>query len=158
MSSKKNVVNAFRREFDALLACLGDTVALVSDEDWTSGESNRNTPVHQACHCLAPIACHARPEIDRLRIRFRFKDPEGHPYPSRKHVLQIIGKTRGHLDDWIAEFADMTLVEKELAHPPLFKLIYLLRHSIVHLSSLREELHRRGYKLPVYSHSYRPKS
>jgi len=150
----QNVVNAFAREFDASLVCLADTIAMLSDEDWVRGENNRQKPVHQACHCLMGPISYAKVAVDTSRIRFRFKDPKA--YPSRREVLGIIETVRGSLAEYIAGVVQRTLVERELHVPPMFKMIYLLRHTIVHLSCLREEAHRRGYRPPVYSKRYRP--
>lgn len=152
--ANRNAVNAFSREFDACLTCLEETIAVLSDEDWVQGETNRQKPVHQACHCLGPVISYADIPIDCSHIYFRFKDPSS--YPSRQEVLAIIKTIRSGLKDYITGVVDRTLVAKELHVPPLFKMIYLLRHTIVHLCCLREEAVRRGYRLPIYSKSYRP--
>lgn len=152
-----NVVNAFAREFDACLTCLEQTVKMVSDEDWVAGETNRQKPVHQACHCLMGPIKYAKAPVSYSSICFKFKDPP-RKYPTRQHVLELIAKTRPALRDYIEGVVERTLVDRKSHVPAMFKMIYLLRHTIVHLSSLREELHHRGYRLPVYSKRYRPGS
>jgi hypothetical protein len=150
---KANIVNAFAREFDAYFTRLAKTVEVIRDEDWTTGPTPRETPVHQACHCLTPIAGYARLGIDCADIDIRFKARPR--YPSRQRVLKMIGRIRRNVNRYIEKVADRTLEQKEWNVPPLFKLIYLLRHSIWHLCCMSEELHRRGYKLPPYSKRYR---
>lgn len=62
------------------------------------------------------------------------------------------------MDNTVADVVNRTLVDEEQSYPPMFKMIYLLRHSVTHLAYMREELHRRGYKLPAYSKSCCPKT
>ena len=149
-----NVINVFNREFDACLSCLEDTIAVLSADDWVAGETNRQKPVHQACHCIVPLIGYAGVAVDSSRISFRFKTPTS--YPSQQEVICVIKRVRAYMKDCIAGVVDRTLVAKALRVPPLFKMLYLLRHTIVHLSYLRAEITRRGYKAPEYSKSYRP--
>ena len=152
----QNVYNAFRREFEILLDCLAGTIRAISDEDWVSGDSLRHTPAHQACHCLVPIVRYLQVDVGTAVIGFRFKIPS--EYPSRGHVLDIIAATRPGTGSYVADVVDQTLVDKAQRFPPMFKMIYLLRHSVTHLAYLRDELRRRGYRLPKHTKSYRPKT
>ena len=151
-----NAVNAFSREFEAYLTCLAETVEMITDEDWVTGATTRETPVHQACHCILPIVGYAGLDIDCARLSFRWKQPKA--YPTRQELLDIISRISGSLGRYVTDVVDKTLAHREWSHPPLFKMIYLLRHSIWHLCCMSEELYRRGYKLPTYSKRYRPRS
>lgn len=151
-----NTANAFLREFEAFMDCYTQTVEAIPDDDWAKGDAARSTPVHQACHCLVPIVSYTRADTDIQDITFRFKKPAS--YPSKDRVLEVASVSRQALPEYIQGIVTRNSTERELAVPPLFKLIYLLRHSIVHLSYLRDELARRGVRLPEYSRAYRPKS
>ena len=154
--TQSNVANAFLREFEAFRRCLKDTVEVTSDSDWVAGEKPRNRPVHQACHCLVALIGYTRASIDTSRISFRFKEPE--EYPARSDILAAIADLENAIPSYVDAVVGKTLTDKQFAVPPLFRMIYLLRHSIVHLSYMRDELSRRGYRLPEYSKRYCPRN
>jgi len=150
-----NITRPLVREFEAYLDCLKDTMSMIRDEDWTTGAAPRNRPVHQACHCLSGLVGYTGADIDMSRLSFRFKEPE--QYPSRRDVLAAIAALRPAIAPYVEDVAGKSLTDKEFASPPLFKLIYLLRHSVIHLSYMRDELSNRGYKLPEYSKRFCPR-
>ena len=142
---KTDIADGFTKEFDATLARMAEIVGMVRDEDWATGRTPRETPVHQVCHAVSVVLRYAHAEGDWADINFRWKPQTAHP--SRERLLKLIDRARKAMAPYVADVADRTLADRSWRFPPLHKLIYLLRHTTWHLCSLCEELKRRGYRI-----------
>ena len=88
-------------------------------------------------------------------MSFRFKATD--KYPTRKRALEVAAIAREGLSAYITETVRRNSAKEGAAVPALFKLIYLLRHSVIHLSYMRNELARRGIRIPDFSKRFKPK-
>ena len=154
---KRDIAGSFRKHFEAYLNCLAETVQAVPEDQWTKGSKPRAMPVHQACHAMDTILGYAGADWDYSDILFGWKPrPE---YPSRERLVTIIDRAKGDVTRYIAEVSERALADRDWSIPPLFKLIYLFRHSVWHLCCLHEALRSRGIKAPEYAKTrWRPRS
>ena len=140
-----DIADAFTKEFGATLTRLATIVQTICDEDWASGRTTRATPVHQVCHAVAVILRYAHADVDWTDIHIGWKPQSA--YPSRDRLLALIDSARREIPAYAVDVAEKTLADRSWRFPPLYRLIYLLRHSIWHLCSLCEELRGRGYRM-----------
>jgi len=154
---KRDITGSFQKHFDAYFGCLAETVQAVSEDQWTNGDEPRAAPVHQVCHAIGVILGYASAEWDYSDVLFGWK-PQSQ-YPSRERLLTIIDRARDDTARYIAEVADRALADRDWSIPPLFKLIYLFRHSVWHLCCLHEALRSRGIRAPEYAKTrWRPRT
>jgi hypothetical protein len=144
------------REYHLAFQGLRDTIAAIPDDEWIRGDTKGDIPVRQACHLLH--ACEAYSSGHRIKSGHRFGIPvnsfrqvvkEG-AYPSRDAVLAYADDVEDMISAWVPEVTRQALSGAPKVHSPLNRVIYLLRHTIVHLAYLRHELYRRGIDRPQY--------
>jgi hypothetical protein len=140
-----DIADALTKEFGTTLTRLAAIVEAIRDEDWATGPTPRETPVHQVCHAVGVILRYANVDVDRKDINICWKPQSA--YPSRQRLLKLIDVAREAMGSHIADTTEKTLANSSWRVPPLHKLVYLLRHSVWHLCSLFEELRRRGYRM-----------
>lgn len=142
------------REYRLAFQCLRDTIAAIPDDEWTRGETKGDIPVRQACHLLR--VCEAYSSRHRAKIGQRFGVPvdsfkrvvEKCSYPSRDDVLTYVDDVEAQPLTWVPEIARQALSGAPKVHSPLNRVIYLFRHTVVHLAYLRRELYKRGINRP----------
>jgi hypothetical protein len=144
------------REYRLAFQGLRDTISATPDDEWVRGETKGDMPVRQACHLLR--ACKAYSSGHRVKMGQRFGVPvdsfkrvvEEADYPSRDDVLAYVDDVEAQIDAWVPEVTRQALSGKPKIHSPLNRVIYLLRHTVVHLAYLRRELYKRGIDRPRY--------
>ena len=144
------------REFHLAFQGLRDAITVIPDEEWVRGETNGDVPARHACHLLH--TCDAYSSAYRLKTGYRFGVPvdsfgpviEKADYPGREAVLIYAGEVEAQLAPWLSEMVRRALSGAPKARSPLYRVVYLLRHTVVHLSYLRRELYGRGIKRPHY--------
>ncbi len=140
-----DVFDALTMEFDATLARLAEMVRGIREEDWTTGQEPRLTPVHQVSHVVTVVLQYTRSAADRTDIVIGWKPHER--YPLQERLLELIDMARECIPNYVDDACNQALSGRRRRTPPLHRLIYLLRHTIWHLCSLHEELRRRGYRM-----------
>ena len=152
---RENLLIPLKKEFKAFFLCMKETIASMSDADWRSGPSNRCVPARQACHCLMcaeGLADTPRPlarEHGLVDYRWRRIVP-AEDYPAQAAVLEYIDEVEPLVYAALARAVDRTCAGKAWSNPPLNRWLYVLRHSIIHLSYMRHDLIERGIKVPDY--------
>jgi hypothetical protein len=144
------------KEFRLAFQGLRDTIAAIPDDEWIRGEAKGDVPVRQACHLLH--TCDAYSSDYRLKIGHRFGVPvdtfsrvvEESAYPSRDAVLTYVDDVETQLRPWVCEMVQKALSGASKARSPLQRVVYLLRHTVVHLAYVRREMYTRGIKRPSY--------
>ena len=144
------------KEYHLAFQGLRDTIATIPDDEWIRGEKKGDIPVRQACHLLR--ACEAYSSRHRVKMGQRFGVPvdsfkrvvQESAYPSRDDVLAYVDDVEAQISTWVPEMARQALSGSAKIHSPLNRVIYLLRHTAVHLAYLRRELYARGIDRPRY--------
>jgi hypothetical protein len=152
---KNNVLIPVKKEVKAMILATRETIASVPDDQWRVGEANRRIPARQACHFVPAIEDMAGTR-GRIGAKHGIKSfgfrktvaPDA--YPSRAQFIAFLDEIEPLVYAQLEEVIDRTCVEKDWAHPPLNTFLYLLRHSIIHLSYMRNELIERGLHVPKY--------
>jgi hypothetical protein len=144
------------REYGRAFQGLRETIAAIPDDEWIRGDTKGDVPVRQACHLLR--ACEAYSSGGQVKMGQRFGVPvdsfkrvvEGNAYPSRDAVLAYVDDVENRILDWVPGVVRQALTGAHKIHSPLNRVLYLLRHTVVHLAYLRRELYRRGIDRPRY--------
>jgi hypothetical protein len=144
------------REYRLAFQGLRDTIEAIPDDEWIRGESKGDVPVRQACHLLR--GCEAYSSGHRVKMGQRFGVPvdsfkrvvQEADYPSRDAVLAYVDDVEAQIAAWVPEVARQALSGAPKVHSPLNRVVYLLRHTVVHLAYLRRELYKRGLERPPY--------
>lgn len=144
------------REYRLAFQGLRDTIAAIPDDEWIRGETKGDFPVRQACHLLR--GCEAYSSGHRVKMGQRFGVPvdsfkrlvKETDYPSRDDVLTYVDDVEARICEWVPEVTRQALSGAPKVHSPLNRVIYLLRHTVVHLAYLRRTLYKRGIDRPRY--------
>jgi hypothetical protein len=142
---------------------LADSVRAIPEQEWTRGDTLGDVPARQACHLL--LACVAYSGGHRLRVgdRFGVRVETFHciipreNYPSREAVLKWIPEVEQQIARWVRDCTRRALTGPRKRHTrpgtrysPMRKPVYVLRHTVVHLAYLRNEMRKRGIPRPGY--------
>ena len=144
------------REYRLAFQGLRDTIAAIPDDEWIRGETKGDIPVRQACHLLH--ACEAYSSKHRIKSGHRFGVPVNSfkqvvkkgAHPGRDAVLAYVDDVETLIAAWVPEVTRQALSGAPKVHSPLNRVVYLLRHTVVHLAYLRRELYKRGIERPPY--------
>jgi len=153
---RRHILEPIVREYQAAFRALRESVMAFPYEEWISGERKANQPVRQACHLLFGVESYLGGHKARMGGRFGIRvesfkstlDPAQCPPP--KAILPWIDEAEGIANAFIAKAVDASLTGTAKRHPPLNRVLYVLRHTIVHLAILRRELFERGIDRPRY--------
>jgi hypothetical protein len=143
------------REYRLAFQGLRDTIRAIPAEEWIRGEALGDVPVRQACHLLYwcdGYSGHRTPVGTRFGVpveSFGRVVPES-VYPNQQDVLAYVDEVEVRIEAWVVDKTHQALSGKRRAHSPLNLVIYVLRHTIVHLAYLRRELYARGIPRPRY--------
>jgi len=152
----RNVFTPIHNEFTCALNGLRDTIGACPEAEWTKGDPASRIPVRQAAHCLFAIETYLGGHKRKMGQRFGYRcenfrsNVQAGRYPGEKEVLKNLEEVRQIARTYIEEAVKKTLTDKARKHPPLNRVIYVLRHTVVHLAYLRRELFLRGIDLPAY--------
>jgi len=145
-------------QFGAVLDQLRETVERIPADEWVRGDSRRQTPVRQAVHIVGPFEAYAKRSAGG---QFRWSDRWGHKVgtfarkvpvealPDRRAVIEYIEEVRALVADWLGGIPPERLCRRRRVANGRFqsnlgRILYVLRHAVLHLGYLNEELHRRG--------------
>jgi hypothetical protein len=145
-------------QFGAVLDQLRETIERIPADEWVRGDSRRRTPVRQAVHIIGPFEAYAKRAAGG---HFRWGDRWGHKVgtfgrnipvealPDQDAVIEYLEEVRGQIGRWLGEMPmDWLRKPRHVAsgrfHSNLGRVLYVLRHAVLHLGYLNEELHRRG--------------
>jgi hypothetical protein len=143
------------REYRLAFQGLRDTIRAIPAEEWATGETPGDVPVRQACHLLYWCDCYSG---HRSHVGTRFGVPvesfgrtvPEDACPDQEEVLAYTDEVEAKVEAWVVDKTRLALSGKRKAHSPLNLVIYVLRHSVVHLAYLRRELYVRGIPRPGY--------
>ena len=143
------------REYRLAFQGLRDTIRAIPVEEWAKGDALGDMPVRQACHLLHACESYSG---HRTRVGTRFGVPvesfgrtvPEDAYPNQEDVLAYVDDVETRVDAWVVDKTRQALSGKPKAHSPLNLVIYVLRHTVVHLAYLRRELYARGIPRPKY--------
>jgi hypothetical protein len=143
------------REYALAFRGLRDTIEAIPAEEWTRGARPGDVPVRQACHLLHAAEGYSG---HRTRVGTRFGVPAESfgrkvaedEYPDQKAVLSYVDDVEAKVATWIVEKTRQALSGGVKQHSPLNRVVYVLRHTVVHLAYLRRELYARGIDRPRY--------
>jgi hypothetical protein len=153
---KRHIAYPLQREYREVLEALRATILAIPESEWARGESKGAQPVRQVGHMLYAIESYLGGHRTRQGERFgvcveSFKaafDPVN--CPRRETFLPWIDEVEQIAMDGIDKAVTLSVTGAAKQHPPLHIPTYLLRHTVVHYTTLRIELERRGLKLPDY--------
>ena len=152
---KRHIAMPLKQEYRAALLALKETIMGMPDSEWSAGDRKGTQPVRQTAHLL--LAAENYLGGHRARVGARF----GVPVESFRSVVDV--------DDcpppedflpWIEEVEQLAMehIDRAVAlsitgaakrHPPLNRPTYVLRHTVVHLVTLRQELRSRGINIKI---------
>ena len=143
------------REYKLAFQGLRDTIEAIPAEEWTRGVKPGDIPVRQACHLLHAAEGYSG---HRTRVGTRFGVPAesfgrkiaGDAYPDQKAVVAYVDDVEARIATWVLEKTQQALSGEKKQHSPLNRVVYVLRHTVVHLAYLRRELYARGIARPRY--------
>ena len=153
---RHNVIEPIRKEYAAAFRTLRETLSCIPREEWLKGDGKINEPVRQVCHLLFALEGYLGGHKVRKAGRFGTGvesfaskvDPRKCPEPS--DILPWINEVAEIADRHIERAVRLTLSDKAKQHPPLNRVLYVLRHTTVHLSYLIWELRSRGVDCQGY--------
>ncbi len=143
------------REYRLAFQGLRDTIEAIPAEEWTRGNRPGDIPARQACHLLHAAESYSG---HRTRVGTRFGAPveslkrrvAEDAYPNQKAVLVYVDDVEARIATWVVEKTRQALSGEKKQHSPLNLVVYVLRHTVVHLAYLRRELYVRGIDRPRY--------
>ena len=145
-------------QFGVVLDQLRETIETIPADEWVRGDSRRQTPVRQAVHIIGPFEAYASRAAGG---HFRWGDRWGHKVgtfarkipvdelPDQQAVIEYLEEVRATVERWLGGIPMERLcrprhVASGRFHSNLGRILYLLRHAVLHMGYLNEELHRRG--------------
>ena len=145
-------------QFEVVLDQLRETIEMIPADEWVRGDTPRRTPVRQAVHIIGGFEAYAKRSAGG---HFRWGDRWGHKVgafgrkipteqlPDRHAVIEYLEEVRAKIGHWLGAIPfDRLCRPRRVAsgrfHSNLGRILYLLRHAVLHLGYLNEELHRRG--------------
>ena len=145
-------------QFGVVLDQLRETIEMIPADEWVRGDSRRHTPVRQAVHIIGPFEAYAKRSAGG---HFRWGDRWGHKVgafgrkipveelPDQHAIIEYLEEVRAKIGHWLGEIPiDRLCRPRHVAsgrfHSNLGWILYVLRHAVLHLGYLNEELHRRG--------------
>lgn len=141
-------------EFRAALKGLRDSVSAIPDVEWVADVKPGDCLPRHACHLLFSIEAYLDGHRVKMGQRYGVPVESLHKvverYPSQADVLRHITAIDERIDGWVRKFARKAMTGKRKQHNPLNRVVYVLRHAIVHLAYLRREMYRRGIPRPRY--------
>ena len=158
------VNDALLQQFDAVLDRLRETIEMMPEDDWNTGDSRRHTPVRQAVHILGAFESYA----DRfVGVQFSWTERWGcavggfgrkipvDELPDRAPVVEYLDEVRQKVHRWLGELSAEQLSKPRRSargrfNSELGRVLYILRHGVLHLGYLNEELHRRGIRFATF--------
>jgi hypothetical protein len=134
---------------------LRDTIEAIPAEEWTRGAKPGDVPVRQACHLLHAAEGYSG---HRTRVGARFGVPvesfgrkvAEDAYPDQQAVVAYVDDVEAGVAAWVVDKTRQALSGGKKRHSPLNTVVYVLRHTVVHLAYLRRELYARGIDRPGY--------
>jgi hypothetical protein len=158
------IVESLVFQFETTLGEVGETIAAIPDDEWKKGERGDLVPVRQVCHIIAGCDVYASEGLDKP---FAWEDRLGAPVgllhraltpdelPDKQAVVDYLDETRGLVKTWLEGLTERQLCrprrnKRERYNSHLGWVLYVLRHTVVHLGCLRAELKRRGIKYPEF--------
>ncbi|HUT61093.1 MAG TPA: hypothetical protein VNA25_24865 [Phycisphaerae bacterium] len=153
---RHNILEPIRREYRAAFKTLRQTLSCIPQGQWLEGRRKINEPVRQVCHLLFGVESYLGGHKAKMGGRFGTAaesftsriDPKKCPRPSE--ILRWIDEVVEIADRHIERAVDMSLRGTARQHPPLNRVLYVLRHTTVHLSYLIWELRARGVSCRGY--------
>ncbi|KPK43939.1 MAG: hypothetical protein AMK72_12685 [Planctomycetes bacterium SM23_25] len=145
-------------QFGVVLDQLRETIEGIPADEWVRGDSGRHTPVRQAVHIIGGFEAYAKRSAGG---HFRWGDRWGYKVgafraaipveelPDQPAVIEYLEQVRTQVDRWLGGIpVDRLCRPRHVAsgrfHSYLGRILYLLRHGVLHLGYLNEELRRRG--------------
>ena len=150
-----NLLIPLKKEFKAFFLCAKQTIACIPSAQWCSGPMRRCVPAWQACHALELLRDLLRSESQAavktgpLAWKFGPRIKAG-DIPQQTEVIAVLDVLAPLILAHLPGVVQKTCDAKQLSNPPLNRWLYVLRHSIIHLSYLRHELMVRGITVPDY--------
>lgn len=145
------ILREYRRAFQGLR----DTIQAIPAEEWTRGDKPGDVPVRQACHLLYAAEGYSG---HRTRVGTRFGVPvesfgrhvAEDDYPDQEAVLAYADDVESKVTAWVVAKTRQALSGGKKRRSPLDRVVYVLRHTAVHLAYMRRELYARGIARPRY--------
>ena len=142
-------------QFSNTLDVLRETIGLIPDSQWTVGQSPSRIPARQACHVIG--GCDMYSSKDRFAWDRRFgvpvclmhEDVPAERLPSKDAMVAYLDDVRAQVVEWLERLSpDELLTPQESSRRrcqcALGHVIYVLRHTALHLGHLHAELNSRG--------------
>ena len=151
-------------QFDAVLNQLRETIEIIAADEWLKGDSRRHTPVRQVVHILGAFESYANrfarerssraERWDHLVGGFGRKIPV-EELPDQAAVIEYADEVRQKVHHWLSGLSPEHLRKpcrsaRGRFNSELGRVLYILRHGVLHLGYLNEELHRRGINYPKF--------
>jgi hypothetical protein len=149
-------------QFDNTFHVLATSIRHLSHRQWISGVTPFQTPVRLACHILAPCWHYTGGQADSdwdIIVRTGALDGEiaADNLPGIDQTEKCIEEVKAAIKLWISGIGDDGLLGRcpnwgwrERGTTQLGYIIYLLRHTTLHLGHLQMELHSRGIQGSVF--------
>jgi hypothetical protein len=150
---KRHIALPLKREYRAALLALRETIVGMPESEWCAGDRKGTQPVRQAAHLLRAAENYLGGRNARVGSRF------GVPVESFRSVFDVddcpppedflpwIDEVEQIAMDHIDRAVALSITGAPKKYPPLNRPTYVLRHTVVHLVTLRQELRSRGIKI-----------
>ena len=166
MSKKPDVgtVESLVFQFETALGQIAEVTASIPAEEWKRGHRPHLVPVRQVCHMIGGcemMVCRGSGKRFTWSQRFNGlvgmfgRRYEAGELPDKGEVLEYLAETRRAVRTWLGGLAAgwparPRRVNKGRYSSNLGWVLYILRHTVVHLGYLRSELRGRGISLPAF--------
>ncbi len=147
---RHNILEPVKAEYQAAFHTLRETLLCIPVEHWLEGKDKLREPIRQVCHLLFALENYLGRHKARKGGRFGtgvesfVSKVDRRKCPEPSDILPWIDEVVEIADRHIERAVDLSLCTKAKQHPPLKRVLYVLRHTTVHLSYLIWELRARG--------------
>jgi hypothetical protein len=153
---KRHIALPLKEEYHNALSALRDTIMVIPESEWCTGDRKGTQPIRQAAHLLLAMENHLGGHKARVGKRFgapiesfqRNFDPADCPSP--EELLPWIEEVEQIAMDHIDRAVELSVTGAPKKYPPLNRPTYVLRHTVVHLVTLRQLIRERGIRPPDY--------
>jgi len=153
---KRHIALPLKEEFRAALSALRETILVIPESEWCRGDRKGTQPIRQAAHLLLAVENYLGGHKARVGKRFgvpiesfqRTFDPTDCPSPEEflPWIDEVEQIAMAHIDRAVK----LSITGAPKKHPPLNRPTYVFRHTVVHLTTLRQLIRERGIKPPDY--------
>ena len=144
-------------QYKRTLMMFREAVSAFPADEWRTGDSSYQRPAGVALHVVQTIDYYTSGKTEEefpwgYRFKVDWENEHSELLPTQDELNKYFNEMEANLSEWFMQ-TDMSASEetyKWTGETKLGHAIYVLRHTHHHTAEMLLELHRRGYKAPVW--------